>query len=505
MHSEIYVDRQFRKGEVDDRLYGSFIEHLGRAVYGGIYDPGHPTADLDGFREDVIDLVKELKVSVVRYPGGNFVSSYRWEDSVGPVEKRPVRLDLAWKSKEPNRIGINEFAGWVKKTGTELMMAVNLGTRGVEDAANLVEYCNHPGGTYWSDLRRQHGFEKPHDVRLWCLGNEMDGPWQVGKKSAREYGRLANETAKALRYFDESLQLIVCGSSVHTLPTFPQWEMEVLSECYENVDYLSLHMYMTNTDDDLSKYMASSLGMDRFIETVIHVCDYIKAKKRSKKTIQLSFDEWNVWFHSLEEQAKVMRENPWQVGPPLLQDIYTFEDALVVGMMLNSLIRHADRVKIACLAQLVNVIAPIMTENGGPVWKQSTYYPFYYASRYGRGTALDIRIDAPCYADEDYGEVPYLDSSVVHNAEREELAIFAVNRSADDSLEIQFHLSGFEGYGLFLHKTMVHRDRKAVNTKDNPDNVVPVDGAGIDFVDGIMAGELPPLSWNLLVLGKKTL
>ncbi len=502
MKSTIVINRKFTISDIDDRLFGSFIEHLGRAVYGGIFEPGHDTADEDGFRKDVLELVKELQVPVVRYPGGNYVSAYNWEDSIGPVEERPVRLDLAWKSTEPNTMGLNEFAKWAKKADTEVMMAINLGTKGISDARNVVEYCNHPGGSYWSDLRKEHGYEEPHNFKLWCLGNEMDGPWQVGHKSAYEYGRLADEAAKAIRLFDPSLELVVCGSSTNNMPTFPEWEREVLEECYDNVDYLSLHIYLKNHENDLETFLASPMGMDDFIDTVTKTCDYVKAKKRSKKTINLSFDEWNVWFHSDEQDLNTIKKEPWQVGPPLLEDIYTFEDALVVGGMLNSLIRHSDRVKIGCLAQLVNVIAPIMTENDGTVWKQTIFYPFYYASRYGRGTALNLQIESPCYENKTFGTVPYLDATAVCNDEKGELTLFVINRNADEEMDLEASLDGFEGYRITEHTRMIHDDIKATNTKDNQNNVVPFEGSGLNVKDGVLAGKVARLSWNCIRLSK---
>ncbi len=276
------VDRGFVRADVDDRLFGSFIEHLGRAIYGGVYEPGHPSSDSDGFRGDVLDLVKELRVPIIRYPGGNFVSAYNWEDGVGPVDQRPRRLDLAWGSVEPNTIGINEFARWARKAGSELMIALNLGTRGIDAARNLVEYCNHPGGSYWSDLRKSHGAAQPHGFKVWCLGNEMDGPWQVGHKTAEEYGRLASEVGKALKLFDPSLQLVACGSSNTSMPTFPQWEATVLDHCYDAVDFISLHSYYKNADD-LPTFLGESLGMEAFIRTIVGTADFIKAKKRSKR------------------------------------------------------------------------------------------------------------------------------------------------------------------------------------------------------------------------------
>jgi alpha-N-arabinofuranosidase len=372
LHARCALDREFVRSTVDDRLFGSFIEHLGRAVYGGIYEPGHPASDPDGFRTDVLDLVRELRVPIVRYPGGNYVSAFNWEDSVGPADRRPRRLDLAWRSVEPNAVGLNEFARWAKKAGTEPMIALNLGTRGIDAARNLVEYCNHPGGSYWSDLRKAHGTRDPHGFKVWCLGNEMDGPWQVGYKTAHEYGRLASEVGKALKLFDPTLQLVACGSSNTKIATYPQWEATVLDHCYDTVDFISLHNYFKNHGNDLPTFLGESLDMDRFIRTIIGTADFIKVKKRSRKTVNLSFDEWNVWFHSHQADEVVA---PWSVGPHLLEDIYTFEDALVVGCCLITLLRHADRVRIACLAQLVNTIAPIMTENGGPACARPSSIP----------------------------------------------------------------------------------------------------------------------------------
>src|ERR687898_1948280 len=218
--AKITIDPNFRIGEVDPRLYGSFIEHLGRAIYGGIYEPEHPTADDIGFRQDVLDLVRELDVPIIRYPGGNFVSGYDWEDGVGPVEERPRRLDLAWRTVETNQVGTNEFAAWAERAGAEVMMAINLGTRGVDAARNLVEYCNHPSGSHYSDLRRSHGVEDPHGVKVWCLGNEMDGPWQIGRKTPQEYGRLACEAAKAMKWVDPpSSSSLVAAPTLRCLPS----------------------------------------------------------------------------------------------------------------------------------------------------------------------------------------------------------------------------------------------------------------------------------------------
>ncbi len=497
--AKMILDKDFRVGEVDKRIYGSFVEHLGRSIYGGIYEPDHPEADEMGFRKDVISLVKELNIPIIRYPGGNFVSGYNWEDGIGPKEQRPRRLELAWRTIETNQVGTNEFASWAKKVGAEVMMAINLGTRGVDAARNIVEYCNHPGGTYWSDLRRSHGYEVPHKIKTWCLGNEMDGPWQIGHKTAHEYGRIACEAAKVMKWVDPDIELVACGSSNIEMPTFGEWEATVLDHTYDHVDFVSLHQYYGNRDNDTPNFLARTMDMDIFIKSVASICDYIKAKKRSKKTINLSFDEWNVWFHSNEADKKI---EPWSIAPPQLEDIYTFEDALLVGSMLITLIRNADRVKMACMAQLVNVIAPIMTENGGAAWRQTIFYPYMHASLYGRGTALNPVITSPVYDTKEYSDVPYLDATAVMNEEKEELVIFAVNRHMEDPLVLECDLRSFSGYEVAEHIVLEHEDIKARNTRDNPYNVVPALRQDTKVVDGRLTVSLKNLSWNVIRFNK---
>jgi alpha-N-arabinofuranosidase len=498
MKATMTLDKEFKIGEIDDRIYGSFIEHLGRAVYGGIYEPDHPEADEQGFRKDVIELVKQLKVPLVRYPGGNFVSGYNWEDGVGPVAERPRRLDLAWRTTETNEIGTNEFMDWAKKVNAEVNMAVNLGTRGIDAARNLVEYCNHTSGSYWSDLRIKHGYKEPHKIKTWCLGNEMDGPWQIGHRTADEYGRIAAETAKAMKWVDPSIELVACGSSNRLMPTFAEWEATVLDHTYDHVEFISLHTYYGNRDEDLANYLAQSLDMDQFIYSVISIADYIKAKKRSKKTINLSFDEWNVWFHSNEADKKI---EPWTVAPPQLEDIYTFEDALLVGSMLISLLKRADRVKIACLAQLVNVIAPIMTENGGEAWTQTIFYPYMHASVFGRGVALHAMVSSPKYDSKDFTDVPYLDTVSVYNEESETVTIFAVNKHQNDVLSLDADVRSFEGYRVVEHIILEHDEVKATN-QHNRTNVVPHNNGDAKVDGGKLEANLPKLSWNVIRLAK---
>ena len=493
LHPELQI------GEIDPRLYGSFIEHLGRAVYGGIYEPGHPSADKDGFRQDVLNLVKELNVPIVRYPGGNFVSGYDWEDGIGPKEQRPRRLELAWQSIETNQFGTNEFAAWCRQANAQAMLAVNLGTRGADAARNLVEYCNHPSGTYWSDLRAAHGFREPHNIRTWCLGNEMDGAWQIGHKTAEEYGRLACETAKVLKWVDPRIELVACGSSHSKMPTFPDWEMTVLDHTYEHVDYISLHTYVGNQENDTPHFLARSLEMDRFISTITSICDSVRAKKRSKKQINLSFDEWNVWFHSRAADKKIA---PWQIAPPMLEDLYTLEDALVVGCMLITLLKHADRVKIACLAQLVNVIAPIMTITGGAAWRQSIFFPFAHTSRFGRGVALNLNAHSPMYDDREYNQVPYLEAVATWNQEQENIAIFAVNRNTDAALAVEGDVRAFPDYRVVEHITLTHPDLNARNTAESPSAIVPQKNGDARLEARVLRASLPQASWNVIRLAK---
>ncbi len=497
--AELIFDKHFLVGEVDKRIYGSFVEHLGRSIYGGIYQPESPFADEDGLRKDVLALVRELQVPVVRYPGGNFVSGYHWEDGVGPKELRPERAELAWQVIETNQFGLDEFAAWAKKAGADVMMAVNLGTRGAEDAKNLVEYCNFPRGTYYSDLRRKHGYEKPHDIKLWCLGNEMDGTWQMGHKTAQEYGRLAEETGRLMKMVDPTIETVACGSSNWYMDTFGTWEETVLEQAYDQVDYLSLHQYYGNGENDTAEFLANNVGMDRFISSVVSICDCVKAKKRKKKDIYLSFDEWNVWYHSFGADAKLEK---WTKAPHQLEDVYNFEDALLVGSMLITLLRHADRVKIACMAQLVNVIAPIMTSDTG-AWRQTIFYPYMLTSKYGRGTVLNTIVRAPMYESRYHGEVSCLDSVVLWDEEAEVLTIFAVNKDLEEDMEVSCDLRQFAEYEMVEQIVLTHEDMKAVNTEEKPWNVVPVTGNGAKVEGGRLSVVLGRHSWNMIRVSKR--
>lgn len=495
------VDRDYAIGKIDKRIYGSFIEHLGRAVYGGIYEPGHPLADEQGFRKDVIDLVRKLDVPIVRYPGGNFVSGFNWEDSVGPVNERPHRLDLAWFTTETNEVGLHEFASWAKKANTDVMYAINMGTRGADAARNVVEYANHKGGSYWSDMRIRNGAKEPFGIKLWCIGNEMDGPWQMGHKTAYEYGRAANEAAKMMKWVDPTIEVVACGSSSRELPTFGYWEDTMLSECYDQVDYVSLHRYYGNPTNDTPGFLARSMDLDEFIKTVVAICDAVGGRKKSHKKINLSFDEWNVWYHSAEQDKEVWKQDKWGRALPLLEDVYNFEDALLAGSILITFLRNADRVKVACLAQLVNVIAPIMTRNGGGAWAQTIFYPLMHASKYGRGTALRPIVKSPTYDCADYEQVPLVDATATVSDEGD-VTIFAVNRDMNEDACFTCDLRAFGDLKLAEHIELHHDDVKAINTEENPNNVAPVTKHDGKLDGGKLEIPLRSLSWNVIRLVK---
>ncbi|WP_329126303.1 arabinosylfuranosidase ArfA [Streptomyces sp. NBC_01465] len=494
----IHLDPNFTVGEVNPRLFGSFVEHLGRCVYTGVFEPDHPSADEDGLRTDVLALIRELGVTMVRYPGGNFVSGYRWEDGVGPAEQRPRRLDGAWQTVETNQFGLNEFMRFAAKAAVEPMQAVNLGTRGLQEALDLLEYTNHPGGTAISELRRAHGVDKPHGIRLWCLGNEMDGPWQLGHKSAEEYGRLAAVTAKAMRDVDPGLELVACGSSNRSMPTFGAWEATVLEHTYDLVDFISCHAYYEESDGDVDSFLASAADMEAFIDGVVATADHIGAKRHSGKRINLSFDEWNVWYQS--RPVNNTDTPDWSVAPRQLEDVYTVTDAVVVGSLLITLLRHCDRVTAACLAQLVNVIAPIMTEPGGPAWRQTIFHPFAEAARYGRGQVLRLALDSPVHDTVRYGEVPLLHATAVQQ-EDGTLTVFAVNRDTTRPLELTADLRAFGPVaGQVTHTALADSDRHAANTLHHQDRVTPKQMTGTVVDGGRLAALLPPMSWNTITI-----
>jgi alpha-N-arabinofuranosidase len=497
--ASLVLDPALIVAAVSRRTFGSFVEHMGRAVYTGIYERGHATADKDGFRSDVLALARELGVTVVRYPGGNFVSGYRWEDGIGPIHQRPRRRDVAWHSIETNEIGIDEFARWAAKAEVEIMYAVNLGTRGIQEALDVHEYVNHSSGTYLSDLRRTNGAKEPYDIRLWCLGNEMDGPWQTGHKTATEYGRLAAATARALRSAEPGIELVACGSSGSAMSTFGSWEATVLELAYDSVDYISCHAYYEELDGDLGSFLASATDMDQFVRGVVATADSVGARLRSKKRINVSFDEWNVWYLSRFQSGPPPHD--WAETPRVIEDEYNVADAVVVGSLLISLLRNSDRVTAACQAQLVNVIAPIRAEPGGPAWRQTIFHPFAATARLAKGNVLRVEPPSPSYETSRYGDVATVDAVATHDPDTGAVTIFAVNRDQRQHAELTVDLRAFAGVLEVAEAwTLSDSDLRATNTADQPDRVTLRPMSGLILDGGRLTLKLAPVSWQAIAL-----
>jgi alpha-N-arabinofuranosidase len=500
--ARITLDRDFTLGEVPRRIFGSFVEHMGRCVYTGIFEPGHPEADENGYRRDVLELVGELGPTLVRYPGGNFVSGYNWEDGVGPASERPRRLDGAWHTIETNAFGLHEFVRWAKLANVEVMEAINLGTRGVDAARELVEYANHPGGTLLSDRRRANGAEEPFDIKLWCLGNELDGPWQIGGKTAHEYGRLAQETAKAMRLVDPTIELVAVGSSNSGMPTFGEWERTVLTHTYDEVDYISMHAYYQEEDGDVASFLAAAIDTDYFIESVVATADAVKAVGRHRRQVNVSFDEWNVWYQkgldTPDQPLKVAAS--WREHPRLIEDLYNVTDAVVVGTILNSILRHGDRVKIANQAQLVNVIAPIRSEEGGAAWRQTIFWPFARMSKLARGQILRPAVRSDRVDTAKFGDADLLDVSATWDEETGRLAVFLANRGLDEPAEVEVLLRGLTASRILEAEVLdvpEGGDRFTANTEqEQPVGLRPLPGVTAD--GGTVRLTMPPLSWASL-------
>lgn len=499
--TKIKVYKDLVKGEIDSRLYGSFVEHMGRVVYSGIYEKNHLTADEDGFRGDVIEKTKEMGVTVVRYPGGNFVSNYNWMDGIGPRHLRPIKRELAWKSIETNEIGIDEFMLWAKKVGVTPVMAVNLGSKGLEEAISLLEYCNSEEGTYYSNLRVENGNEEPYGIKTWCLGNEMDGDWQIGHKTAQEYGRLAYETGKAMKVLDPTIELVVCGSSLSSSATFIDWEQTVLNHTYDVADYISLHQYYGGQEKGTEVFLAQSLDMERYIETVCHICDVEKVKRKSKKQMQICFDEWGVWTTKYSNVQKSNEIDPWKIAPAFGEQIYSMEDALLFSSMLMALLKNADRVKIGCQSLLTNISACIMTEPEGEVWLQTIYYPFQMIAQHGKGVVLQSQFQGPTYKTEEFDNVPYVDYVVVWNVEDHELVLFMVNRS-EKVAEIEIVANDFMLQNMIESKALF-AESKAADNRDNHETVLPKEQANVQIKGNCIITNMCPLSFQMIRISIK--
>ena len=495
--TQITLHQDYSIGPVDPRLFGGFLEHLGRAVYQGVYEPDSSHADGDGFRTDVMDALRKMRLTALRYPGGNFASGYHWLDGVGPRAARPTVRELAWQSIEPNQFGTDEYMKLARKMDWMPMLTVNLGTGTPEEARNWVEYCNSPSGTQYASRRAANGSPEPYGVKLWCLGNEMDGPWQLGHVPADQYAIRAQQAAKMMKDTDPGIELVACGSCATTLPTYMEWDRTVLEYLGEFADYISLHRYVGNPDSDTADFLAVTNAIDQQIEEMDAVCRYVQARLRSKKRHYLCFDEWNVWYRTMDAEHTNGRD---QFAPHLIEEEYNLEDALVVAGFLNSFIRHADVVKIANLAQIVNAIAPIQTR-GDQALLHSIYYPFVmYASRRD-GVALQPVVKGPGYASRSYGYVNTVDTSAIFGGGV--LHVFLVNRSLSEAAPATIDLTGGRLESVASAEVVTGPSPQAGNSYEQPRNIQSRPFKAVQVQNGTAAVELPPLSVTALTFKVK--
>ncbi|MGE5614025.1 MAG: alpha-N-arabinofuranosidase [Bacillota bacterium] len=530
--AKVTINPDYKISKVEDRIFGAFLEPIRSWVYGGIYNPRHPEADELGFRQDIIRAVREFGVPAVRLPGGNFVSGWDWRDSIGPVEKRKAHLDLAWRQYEPNLVGHDEYIEWTKRAGVEPLYTINLGTGDINSAIECIEYSNHPGGTYWSDLRKKNGHPEPYGIKIWYLGNEADGPWQIRswERDPKGYGVLAHETSKAMKWVDPSIETVACVSSSPYSRRYPQWDVEVLEQCYETVDYISLHHYHGAPVGNLEAFLNASSEYEKYINTEIAVCDYIKAKLRTDKTMMLSFDEYAVMFR---EQGDTFvgragnipfshftdgsKNRPFLYFDPnssepdsFMQRIQQSQvlNALVTASIIMTFIRHADRVKIACMTGGIH--GAIAFDNRH-VWKSAAYYVYHLLYKYGRGMSIlpavdSPRFDVPGYDINGFMQCPpyegvqSVEAAAVMDEEKGEASIFLLNRDINDDIQVTLDVRGFEGYKLAEHIEFYSEDLNAGNTYENPDNVKPVVNAETKMDSGKITFSAKKLSWNIIRL-----
>lgn len=525
--AKITVHPSYETGEISPRLFSTFLEPIGTMVNGTMFNPKHPTADEQGFRRDFMDALKATDMPAVRLPGGNFVSAWSWKDSIGPKEERKVRLDPAWHQYITNEVGHDEYLQWAEKVGAEPLYTINLGTGDMRDAMDIVEYTNHQGGTWWSDLRRKNGHEQPYDVKTWYLGNEMDGPWQLGSwdKDPRGYGVRANEISKAIKWIDGRIETAVCASSALFMDHYPQWEETVLQECYDSVDYLSMHHYHSAPPGDVKALLGGSVYYEDFINTEVALCDLIGAKCRSPKKIMLSFDEYgamirpNAPLHPGYGYHNMIRAH-YRFDPQrkyILHDPDNMEERFRPGgdmlQMLSMLsiqlafLRHADRVKIGCMT---GGLGALCSSDHDHVWKSASHYAYCQMMEYARGTSMETAVesetfDLPGYAIDDTSQytgkegVNYIDAASAWDKEREQLAVFVINRSEEEEYPLTLDVKGFEDYVFAGHQEMYTADLEARNTFEEPDRIKPVENQGGIFENNVLKTHVKPLSWNVIL------
>ena len=452
--ARIKIDTDRKIGQIDPKLYGNFIEHLGRCIEGGIFDEGNPLSDAEGFRKDVLTAVQGLHVPLLRWPGGNFSSNYNWRDGIGPRDSRPPRLEMAWGTVEDNRFGTHEFLDYIEKAGAEPYICANLGTGSWDEAQQWVEYVNSSADTATTRLRRKNGRDKPWKVGIWGLGNEMDGPWQMGHRSAEDYGKFALEAAKLMHWTDKDVKLIAAGSSNFNAD-WVSWNRTVLSYLNPHVDYLSLHMYVGNRENDYYQFQACTLELANRIKVTEGTIAEALSAGPPRKPIYIAWDEWNVWYRARGDAER---------GRRILEERYNLEDALVVSSFLNTFVNHAHIVKIANMAQLVNVIAPIFAGDKG-LFLQTIYYPLQLFATHCHGDALELFVDSPTYQTKDNSAVPYLDTSAAYNSDGT-LVLNVTNRHRDQALDAVFEAEDKSFVGEFQVFEVNGPDIKAENDFD---------------------------------------
>jgi alpha-N-arabinofuranosidase len=455
--------------EVHPHVFGNFVEHLGRCVYGGVFEEGSPLSDADGFRRDVMEATKGLGVTLLRWPGGNFASGYNWKDGIGPRDARPARRDHAWGAMESNRYGTDDFLRYCEKLGVDAYLCINAGLGSVEDARNWVEYTNESANTYWAQQRRKNGRDKPWGVKYWGLGNEIDGPWQLGHKNAEDYAKFALEAAKAMRRADESIKLIASGSS-HFGPggDWVGWNRTVLERLRNEIDYISLHTYVGNRTNNFEQFLAFGADVDDRIEVVKGQIRAVRVGNPNARPIHIAFDEWNVWYRTITPGW-----TEYEIAKTGLEEKYNFEDALAMGVFLNSFFRHADVVKMANLAQLVNVIAPMFTNPQG-LYLQTIYFPIAEYAKQRGNQSLDVRVEGPQYKRERGPELGYLDVSATYDPKAKKVFVNVLNRSEKTDITARIDNVAGAPAGPVSVWELNHPDLKATHTFGKDTVVRPV-------------------------------
>lgn len=460
VNARIKIDIDRKIGEVSPLLFGNFAEHLGRMIYGGIYEEGSSLSDRNGYRLDVLEAVKRLNVSILRWPGGNFASGYNWKDGIGPKDQRPVRPELAWNDIEPNRFGTDEFLQYCQMINAEPYICINAGLGTIDDARHWVEYCNETRNTYWADQRRKNGHEKPWNVKYWALGNEIDGPWQLGHKNAEDYSKFALEAAKAMRSVDQSIKLIGSGSSNYGPGAdWINWNRTVINTLRNQIDYIALHTYINNRDNDLEKFLGWSQTIDNYIDVTAGLIKQAQSGQPNARPIYIAYDEWNVWYRAFNKEK--------------LEEVYNFEDALAMGMFFNSFFRRADVVKMANLAQMVNVIAPITTSKTG-LFLQPIYFPLVEFAHQKNNQSIDVYVSSPTYQVNNRAPLKYLDVSATYNEAGKFVYLNVLNRSKDKTITTR--IDNLEGQlsGEVEVWEMNNADLKATHSFNDDKKVRPV-------------------------------